>query len=142
MLLTLGHGAHVKLVSAGSAPFYHSPKGDIIIPHGYVLQSEFEGRIIFAETKVFVYDNIPRVEYQFSTVIKDDFQLDGGFQISPYLASMSLVARLGNIGIPFADFDKSSNNNFHMGLTSENVQQALRRFHRLSPSSKMKRELF
>ncbi|KAH9249433.1 hypothetical protein BASA81_012786 [Batrachochytrium salamandrivorans] len=129
LVLDLHTRAMGVLIKPGAAPFYHSPNGNIIVPHGYMIQSEFEGRTILGETKVFVYDSIPRVEYQFSTIIGEDIRLEGGFQISPYLASVSLVARLDSIGIPFASFDEGSNDNFQMGITSDSVQIELRRIH-------------
>ncbi|KAH9251398.1 hypothetical protein BASA81_007058 [Batrachochytrium salamandrivorans] len=128
-MLVLSSRTRGELLDAGAAPFYRSPNGGLLIPNGYRMRTEFEGCAILGETKVFVYGRVPRVEYQFSALIGGDIPLDGGFQISPYLASVCLNSRLANLGIHLATFDPRSDDNFELGVTSSSVQAWLRTVH-------------
>ncbi|KAH9256407.1 hypothetical protein BASA81_005321 [Batrachochytrium salamandrivorans] len=115
------------LRSAGTEPMHKD--GNITIPHGYLLQSEFRKRTILAETRVekilvVGLQPISQVTYQFSAVF-DDGHVESGFEIYPSCALKKLNKALIEMGHPFKNFSETDNGALHMGVTYPNVQRLL-----------------
>ncbi|KAH9256406.1 hypothetical protein BASA81_005320 [Batrachochytrium salamandrivorans] len=122
------------IVSWGTKPFYK--RDEIIIPHGFMLESKFQGHTIRSETKVEDDAGFPILSYQFSSV-SDNVQ--GGFYDNPTKALASLAKALALTRHPFDNFNNEAGPK-HVGVTYAKVQRLLEAFHKEEDPSKRQQQ--